>query len=73
MTFDSYSTEGFYDELFQPDGTPRAGAKQLVDKINSLGTDDIRLRQQAAESTLMNLGITFNVYGSDEGVTSSTP
>lgn len=68
MTFDSYQTEDFYDELFQPDGKPRAGARQLVDKINTLGIDDIRLRQQAAESTLMNLGITFNVYGDDAGV-----
>jgi len=68
MTFHSYNPEGFYDELFQADGSPREGAKKLVDKINSLGTDDIRLRQQAAESTLMNLGITFNVYGDDEGV-----
>lgn len=68
MTFDSYNPEGFYDELFQTDGTPRVGATKLVQKINSLGADDILLRQQAAESTLMNLGITFNVYGSDEGV-----
>jgi uncharacterized circularly permuted ATP-grasp superfamily protein len=68
MMLDQYKTESFYDELFDHDGTPRAGAIRLVDKLNSLGSDDLKLRQQAAESTLMNLGITFNVYGDDAGV-----
>jgi uncharacterized circularly permuted ATP-grasp superfamily protein len=68
MMLDQYKTESFYDELFEPDGKPRAGAIRLVDKLNSLGSDDLKLRQQAAESTLMNLGITFNVYGDDAGV-----
>jgi uncharacterized circularly permuted ATP-grasp superfamily protein len=68
MNFASYSTDGFYDEIFHPDLTPREGAKKLVERINSLSGDDLRLRQQAAETTLMNLGITFNVYGGDEGV-----
>lgn len=44
MTFDSYNPEGLYDELFQPDGAPRQGARKLVDKINSLGRGDIWLR-----------------------------
>lgn len=68
MMLDTYQTDGFYDELFERDGTPRAGAVRLVNTLKTLGSDDLRLRQQAAESTLMNLGITFNVYGSDAGV-----
>ncbi len=68
MKFDSYSTEGFYDEMFEADGTPRASAQALVDKIHSLDGGNLARRQSSAEQTLLNLGITFNVYGDSAGV-----
>ena len=33
MTFDGYDTEGLYDEMFLPDGTPRPEARLLVERI----------------------------------------
>ncbi|MDX1681943.1 MAG: circularly permuted type 2 ATP-grasp protein [Phycisphaeraceae bacterium] len=63
-----YDVEGFYDELFRADGTPRPGARALIDRIDALGNDALRQRQRAAEASLMRLGITFNVYG-DEAAT----
>lgn len=65
MRFDGYDTEGFYDELFDPQGNPRAGADVLVERINALPETELQRRQKAAEQSLMNLGITFNVYGSE--------
>jgi uncharacterized circularly permuted ATP-grasp superfamily protein len=65
--FADYDTEGFYDELIDPDGQPRAGAELLVGKIRSLGRNDLLHRQQAAERLLFRMGITFNVYGASEG------
>ncbi len=65
MRFDGYDTEGFYDELFDPQGEPRAGADVLVERINALPETELQRRQKAAESALLNLGITFNVYGSE--------
>ena len=65
MRFDGYDTEGFYDELFDPQGVPRAGADLLVERINNLPETELQRRQVAAEHALLNLGITFNVY-SDE-------
>lgn len=67
MKLDSYQTEGFYDELFLADGTPRKEFKSLVDRINSLPSGDLVRRQRAAERNLMHMGITFNVYGDDAG------
>jgi uncharacterized circularly permuted ATP-grasp superfamily protein len=67
MNVTSYKPDRFYDELFLPDGTPREGAKLLLEKLATLSTHELKHRQQAAELALMNMGITFNVYGSDAG------
>ncbi len=67
MNFSSYDTEGFHDELFDENGKPRPGAAQLIERIESLPEGDLLRRQKAAESALYRMGITFTVYGSDQG------
>ncbi len=67
IDFDSYDTENFYDELIESPGVPRPGARILVERIASLPDGDIRNRQKAAETSMYNMGITFTVYGDDEG------
>ena len=66
-TFSTYDPEGFYVELIDEKGKPRPGIQLLVDKIESLPKGDLRLRQKEAESLLLKMGITFNVYGEDQG------
>ena len=66
-TFDNYDPEDFYDELIDSDGTPRPGVQLLVDRIESLPKGDLTLKQKEAEALLLKMGITFNVYGQDEG------
>jgi uncharacterized circularly permuted ATP-grasp superfamily protein len=66
-TFTTYDPEGFYDELVDEKGKPRPGVQLLVDKIESLPKGNLRLRQNEAEALLLKMGITFNVYGQDEG------
>ena len=67
MRFDSYQTEGFFDEMFDLGGSPRSEARLLFERIQSLPDGELRRRHQAAERALMRLGITFNVYGAGEG------
>jgi len=67
QSFRMYDPEDYYDELFAAQGVPRAGAQLLVDRIEGLPEGDLALRQQAAEALLLRMGITFNVYGRDEG------
>ena len=67
QTFKTYELEGFHDELIDESGAPRPGVQLLVDKIESLPKGDLTLRQKAAEALLLKMGITFNVYGRDEG------
>jgi uncharacterized circularly permuted ATP-grasp superfamily protein len=66
--FDSYDAGGFYDEMFVREGEPRASARQLLASIESLPEGEILHRQQAAERELLQMGITFNVYGEHDGV-----
>ena len=67
ITFDGYKTEGFFDEMFQPEGQPRPGAVLLQERIDSLSDGELHQRQQAAERALLHMGITFNVYGDSAG------
>jgi len=67
LTFHDYDTEGFADELFYEDGSPRHGSKVLVRNINSLPAEELLLRQQSINRSLLRMGITFTVYGDESG------
>ena len=73
MKFDNYKTDGFYDELFQADGTPRKEVLPLIEQINLLPKNDLKRRQKAAEAALMQMGITFSVYGDQSGTEKIMP
>ncbi len=68
MKFDGYNPGNFYDEFFDSSGEPHPWAKLLIERINSLPPKGLSNRQKTAESALMQLGITFNVYKESEGV-----
>jgi uncharacterized circularly permuted ATP-grasp superfamily protein len=67
MKFDGYNTDGFYDEMFLGEGEVRPEARLLVDRITGLTDGEFQRRQSAAERALLRMGITFNVYGAEEG------
>ncbi|MBI2826530.1 MAG: circularly permuted type 2 ATP-grasp protein [Planctomycetia bacterium] len=67
MRFEAYETSGFFDEMFESDGQPRTGAAMLVRKIEALSSGELEHCQRAAELALLNMGITFNVYGHEAG------
>jgi len=67
MRFDTYQIEGFYDEMFDAKGKPRPEARLLLESIESLDQRQLFRCQRAAERVLLQLGITFNVYGESAG------
>ena len=67
MRFDSYQTQGFQDEMFDADGVVRPEARLLLDTIESLEEGQLLQCQRAAEGLLLQMGITFNVYGDSAG------
>ena len=67
MKLSQYETGEFFDEMFAPSGKARAAARTLVRNIESLPDGELVKRQQAAERALLQMGITFNVYGEQAG------
>src|ERR1035438_10174870 len=65
--FSHYLLERAYDEMFGADGKPHPAYKKLYYRLLEMPLDTLQQRQQAADVTLMNQGITFTVYGSSEG------
>ncbi|MBM80331.1 MAG: hypothetical protein CMJ78_07030 [Planctomycetaceae bacterium] len=67
MTFDNYDPGNFYDELFIDQGVPKPEARPLIEMIESLPHGELQQRQSTIESMLYRMGVTFNVYGNDDG------
>jgi uncharacterized circularly permuted ATP-grasp superfamily protein len=67
MQFNGYQTDGFRDEMFEDNGAVRPEAKLLLETIDSLEEGQLKRCQSAAERLLLQLGITFNVYGDSAG------
>ena len=67
MSFSAYDPGEFYDEMFEQKGRPRAGCAMLMQRIASLSGLELKRRHEAAERVLLNLGITFGVYGDRAG------
>ncbi len=67
MRFSKYDVGGFFDEMFGEDGQARPSARRLVRNIEGLPDGELLKRQNAAERALLQMGITFNVYGERAG------
>src|SRR6266851_558054 len=67
MRFAEYDTGEFFDEMFGEQTNPRIAARALIQFIDTLPDGELLRRQRSAERALLNLGITFNVYGDSAG------
>jgi uncharacterized circularly permuted ATP-grasp superfamily protein len=68
MNFANYEVASFYDEFLTDAKVALPGATNLMHSIQSLPQGEFARRQAAAERVLMQMGITFNVYGEQAGV-----
>jgi uncharacterized circularly permuted ATP-grasp superfamily protein len=67
MHFSNYDTQGFYDEMFETGGQPRPHAGLLLETVERLSDGHLLRYKHAAERLLLQMGITFNVYGDSAG------
>ncbi len=65
--FRDYELDSAWDEMFQPDGEPRPHYRHLFELLQDLPADEMQRRKQAADLAFLHQGITFTVYGRDEG------
>src|ERR1700685_598191 len=71
--FRNYQFDGAYDEMFAAPGTPRAHYEALFQTLLELPPEQLRKSQQAADLSFLHQGITFTVYGNDEGTERAFP
>ena len=65
--FSNYQLDAAYDEMFDATGRPRPRYEELYQRLLDMPTETLFERQQAANLMFLNQGITFTVYGEEEG------
>lgn len=68
-----YPVGGFCDELIGPDGTARDHADRLVQYIEAMGPAELVERQDAVDSTIVDLGISFTIYSEGDNIDRAWP
>jgi uncharacterized circularly permuted ATP-grasp superfamily protein len=63
----NYLLDRAYDEMFSAPGVLHPHYQPLLDHFSSLPADELHRRKQAADLSFLNQGITFTVYGREEG------
>ena len=62
-----YFLDDAFDEMFAENGTVRPHYVALLDLLASLPKEELQRRKQSADISFLMQGITFTVYGRDEG------
>ena len=63
----NYELSGAYDEMFEGAGRARSQYAALLEELASVAPDDLRRRQLDADRAFLTQGITFTVYGDEQG------
>lgn len=63
-----YELGSFYDEMFTPSGQPREHYRTLHQQLCDLTMDDFAEYRRGAETSFLYQGITFTVYGQENGI-----
>ena len=66
--FLNYELDHAYDEMFAPGQAVRAHYDTLHQRLLETPVEEMRRRKQAADLAFLHQGITFTVYGRDEGI-----
>ncbi|HKQ48908.1 MAG TPA: circularly permuted type 2 ATP-grasp protein [Phycisphaerae bacterium] len=66
-TATAHSLAAPYNEAYESGTTARSHYRILQDRLTELGAEEIQRRQQAADLSFLQQGITFTVYGETSG------
>jgi len=67
MIFENYTVSS-YDEMFNEDGTTREHWKALAENLETLGLQQLSVKQKEIDWRLQDNGVTYNVYGDPNGM-----
>jgi len=65
--FYDYALDEAYDEMFSAPAVVRPHYQALLETVAGLPAEEMRRRKQTADTSFLNQGITFTVYGREEG------
>jgi len=65
--FLTYQFDQAYDEMFESPGLPRSHYQALFRTLLELPAEELKKSQQAADLSFLHQGITFTVYGNEQG------
>ena len=68
-----YSPSDYFDELIFEDGTARPHAEKLAAYFEAMGPAALLERQQAIDSTIADMGISFTVYSEGDNIDRAWP
>jgi len=68
--FDGYNadTNRFFDEVMTGERSPRPHYDKLLHRFGQFSVEDIKARREMVNMYFRNQGITFTVYGREEGI-----
>ena len=65
--YGDYPLDQAFDEMREPSGEVRAPYRALAETLASLPADELQRRKQSVDLAFLTQGITFTVYGREEG------
>jgi uncharacterized circularly permuted ATP-grasp superfamily protein len=65
--FSKYGLDAAFDEMFDASRRARPHYRPLIEELQAASTDELRQRQLEADRAFLTQGITFTVYGDDQG------
>lgn len=71
--FASYDLGGFRDEMFMGPGQPHPYCQRLMESMGQLSATDFEQKRELADLAMVNQGITFTVYGDEQGIEKPFP
>jgi len=68
LNFDTYESDGYFDEMFDEDKTIRSPYALLKERMQQMGWKKLNLLQRSTDKAQLSLGMTFNVYSDNQGI-----
>ncbi len=65
--FHEYELDDAFDEMVDGSGAVRPHYRHIYEALQGLSAEELRRRQQIADISFLHQGITFTVYGREEG------
>jgi uncharacterized circularly permuted ATP-grasp superfamily protein len=73
ISWSQYDPGAGWDELLHGPGQPRPHARRLAGYLSSLSPTQLSRRQEAAERSILEMGITFTVYSEGQNIDRAWP